>query len=388
MSEAKTRYSSEQSKPDQGEILRFHLPALLGQPVTHANSSCAFTQKVRRFATMMADRGHEVIVYCGPEHDVIENVEWVECYPAGAEAPEQITPGTYAKANLKAAAEIVDRAEEGDFLGLMQGLAQQAIAAALPSVTAVEFGIGHNGSYADFRVFESYAWMHTVYAAQAANSDIDGKFFDTVIPAYFDAKDFKYKARKKKQVLYLGRLTDRKGLKVAQDAAVAAKAKLVIAGEGDADIFYGEQVGRVEPAKRKELLADSMALIAPSLYIEPFGCVAVEAMLSGTPAITTDFGAFTETVVHGVTGYRCRTVGEFKWAIENASFLDPAVIRDYAERNFLVEAIAPKYEAYFEQVASVRDGGDGWMDFNGLDEVLRYGLQPPRHVKPPTAKKK
>ena len=39
---------------------------------------------------------------------------------------------------------------------------------------------------------------------------------------------------------------------------------------------------------------------------------------SGTPAITSDFGAFCETVEHGRTGYRCHTLEQFMWAIDHA----------------------------------------------------------------------
>jgi glycosyltransferase involved in cell wall biosynthesis len=45
-------------------------------------------------------------------------------------------------------------------------------------------------------------------------------------------------------------------------------------------------------------------------------------MLCGTPLISTNFGAFAETIEHGVTGFRCNTLGDFVKAIEKAGTLD------------------------------------------------------------------
>jgi glycosyltransferase involved in cell wall biosynthesis len=95
----------------------------------------------------------------------------------------------------------------------------------------------------------------------------------------------------------------------------------------------------------------------PTLYLEPFGGVAVEAMLCGTPVITTDWGAFTETVKHGVTGYRCHTLAEFCKAAEDVDTLKPHMIANHAISNYSMKAVAPKYTAYFEKLMTLWDKG-------------------------------
>ena len=84
----------------------------------------------------------------------------------------------------------------------------------------------------------------------------------------------------------------------------------------------------------------------------------MEFLLSGTPTITTDWGSFTENNIHGVTGYRCRTFGEFCKAAINIDKIKPSDCRKFAE-NFTLDMIAPKYEVFFQNIINVYTG-DGW----------------------------
>jgi glycosyltransferase involved in cell wall biosynthesis len=118
------------------------------------------------------------------------------------------------------------------------------------------------------------------------------------------------------------------------------------------------EVGYADAEMRRDLMARASALFIASRYGEPFGGVQVEAWMSGTPVISPDWAAFAELNQHGVTGFRCRTFDDFVTAIDQAPTLDPAVIRSYAER-FSLEAIAPEYDRYFQDVLNVYTG-QGW----------------------------
>jgi glycosyltransferase involved in cell wall biosynthesis len=172
---------------------------------------------------------------------------------------------------------------------------------------------------------------------------------------------FPLQEKKEDYYLYVGRMVDRKGIIVAQHVCKELGLKLIMAGPGNnPKIEYGEWVGPVGPEERAKLMGGAIALFAPTLYIEPFGNVVIEAQACGTPTITTDWGAFTETNPQGVTGYRCRNAMEFAVATEWVKDLDPVAIHKRAVALYSLDAIAPQYEQYFARLLTL--WGDGWYE--------------------------
>ena len=321
---------------------------------------------------MMTDLGHEVYLYAGEQNEapVTELVTCInEKQRAAATAGAHYTSASFDTTlphwqifNANVIRQMRDRLEPKDFICLPGGYAHKEIADAFPSHMSVEPGIGYGGTFAKYRVFESYAWMHAIYAGYKNPTAIDGNFFDAVINGFIEPEQFPAGKGDGDYYFFIGRLIERKGYNVAQEVCKRLGKRLIIAGPGQPNGGYGEFVGNVGPEKRAELMGGAIALFAPTLYIEPFGNIAIEAQTCGTPTITTDWGAFTETNINGVTGYRCHTLADFIKAAEDVKDLDRDFIRKQAIEKYSLKAIAPKYQDYFERLLTLWE--DGWYQLS------------------------
>ena len=356
---------------------RFHLLGLPHVPTHRDVSCCAYTQKAVKLAAMLTKLGHDVILYAGEGSQadcreivqVVSEADRVQTYGHHDWHREffKFAPSDHAYQTFQANAIVAinERKQARDFLLCPWGNFQQPIAEAV-NLMAVESGIGYQGVFAKYRVFESYAWMHHVYGLLGMH---DGSWYDAVIPNYYHPADFPFCERKDGDFLYFGRLVGRKGVQVAVETTRALGAKLLCVGQGslvnpaeglnisDAHVEHRPAVG---PEERAQLLGHARAVFLPTSYIEPFGGVAVEAMFCGTPVITSDWGAFTETVQHGVTGWRCRTLKQFIWGAEHAGDIKPEDCRRWAVDNYSCDRVALMYQAYFEQLWDLWQP-QGWM---------------------------
>jgi glycosyltransferase involved in cell wall biosynthesis len=201
-----------------------------------------------------------------------------------------------------------------------------------------------------------------VLGLQGVGKDMpNGAFYDRVIPNFFRSEEFpiqEVKVDKKDRgingeeyILYVGRLIPRKGINIAVRLAIETKTKLLMAGQGGITGVspYVRLIGILDPVKRNYYMSRAKAVIVPTVYTEPFGGVAVEAMLSGAPILTTNFGVFPEYNLNGVTGYRCDLFRDFVNGLTQVDNLDRMVIRKHAER-YLMDNIKWEYQKWFDEL--------------------------------------
>jgi len=383
--------------------MRFHV---LGVPHTISNKdyvACAFTQKVVKFCDMMQGRGHTIIHY-GHDRSTVacdENVAVTNDAVLDAAYGDHDWRANTFKYDLNDSAyryfydnairEVGLRKQPNDFLLCFWGWGHKAIADAHPDMLVVEPGIGYPGGvFAPYRVFESQSIMAAWFGMDAVKGPGKFSWYDAVIPNYFDARDFDYSEEKDDYFLYLGRVGEHKGTHIAIQATAEIGARLKIAGQGSiADMGYQkvpdhvELVGYADVETRRRLMSRARAQFVMTQYGEPFGGVQIEAMLSGTPVISTDWACFGELNLHGVTGYRCRTFEQITWAARNAGRINPLNCREWGS-NFLFDKVAPMFEEYFASILNIY-GRRGWYEPNPKRDNLdwltrRYPTHPNREI--------
>jgi glycosyltransferase involved in cell wall biosynthesis len=257
--------------------------------------------------------------------------------------------------------EIQQRVRPWDFVLCNWGFGHQAIAESVPQAIAVEPGVGYTGGhFARWRAYESHAVRNVVEGS--ANPQ---NWYSRVIPNYFDPEEFDYSDRKGDYVLFLGRVTEIKGISTCIRATEAAGVPLWIAGQGRiADVGWHttpahvRELGYADVETRRRLMRDARALIIATTYLEPFGGVVVEALLSGTPIITPHFGAFAEIQQPGRTGFLCHTLRDYREAILNTDQIRPEVCRQRGV-DYTLDAVAPQFEAWFRDLREIYTG-EGW----------------------------
>lgn len=108
-------------------------------------------------------------------------------------------------------------------------------------------------------------------------------------------------------------------------------------------------LGEISFKKKIELMQKAMYTVLPISFDEPFGLVAVESMLCGTPVIALNKGAYKETITTG--GFVCDTIDEM---VEKSKLVDTIKCYQAIENGMIFsdERMADRYIELMEKCIS------------------------------------
>jgi glycosyltransferase involved in cell wall biosynthesis len=184
-----------------------------------------------------------------------------------------------------------------------------------------------------------------------------------------DTNLYTWKDGKREYLSFLGRIAPMKGTHLAIEVAKKSGIPLKIAGEVQpcyrsywesqvkphVDGKFIEYVGEADLPAKNELLKNSMAMLFPIQWNEPFGLVMIEAMACGAPVLAFSGGAVEEVVPQGLGGFVCKNTDDMAARTRDAQALDPGAIRAFVEEKFSVERMAADYAELFHEIASPRE---------------------------------
>jgi glycosyltransferase involved in cell wall biosynthesis len=167
---------------------------------------------------------------------------------------------------------------------------------------------------------------------------------------------------KQQYLSFIGRIAPIKGTHIAIEVAHRTGIPLKIAGEVQPvfreyfekkirpkiDGKLVEYIGPADLQAKNELLGNSMAMLFPIQWSEPFGLVMLEAMACGTPVLALPGGSVPEVVVEGVSGHICRSTREMTRCIPDLK-MRPADVRRYVEENFSVDVMVRRYVSLYQE---------------------------------------
>lgn len=146
----------------------------------------------------------------------------------------------------------------------------------------------------------------------------------------------------KNQWLYVGRLEEEKGIRYLLETwCTLPEFMLVICGTGTQENWckkYIEEhkmenvhfLGQQSPELVRQLMAESQALIFPSIWYETWGMTIIESFAVGTPVIVNNLGNGADLVEEGINGYHYEGDSKESLAnvVRNFKPLDRKHIRD------------------------------------------------------------
>lgn len=317
----------------------------------------------------LVDRGHRVTLFA--TGDSVSSAEVKALYPRGEWPPSP----SHEVAHVKWAFEQISRASEP--YDIVQANSPNALLFAQELPMPLVYTIHHARAPHLSAIYAHEPRAHYVAISERQLRLEVPLLSASVIHHGLDPEQYPPSFKAGRSVLHIGRFAFEKGTDIAIDAARRAGVPIRLAGRchpPDREYFDTEVVprlsghsgvelcGEANHERKVVLLRNARALLCPIRWEEPFGLIAIEAMLCGTPVIGFGRGSFPEIIDDNVTGFLVSDADELVEAIRRVDRLDRRECARHARRRFSAARMAAEYEALFESLlggvaASSASGG-------------------------------
>ena len=298
----------------------------------------------------------DVTVYANGESTVDVPVRWI--YRRG-EWPVEGEVETTLKGLNHFAWAVADAAKEAEVIHVNSAL---GIGFARFIDTPMVHTVHHTYDTAMTEFYRAYPYVRFVTISDFQRTKLRLPRVQTIHHG-IDASLYPMVAKKKEYLSFLGRIAPAKGTHLAIEIARRTGVPLKIAGEIQpvykgywetavkpmVDGRFIEYVGEVGMEEKIELLGNSMAMLFPVQWDEPFGLVMIEAMACGTPVLALRFGSVMEVVREGVSGCVRENAADLALCLRDLK-IPPATVRGYMEEFFSMERMTSNYISLYTEI--------------------------------------
>lgn len=253
----------------------------------------------------------------------------------------------------------------------------QNLLKAIPSNTDIIHLHEINDPSQAFAIKNHYPTVNSIYGNSGHLEDVTGnKIFTSSSHARrhgcnvyvyngVNLQDYPMSQNPKNQLIFLGKVRrSKKGAATAISVSKKTKVPLILAGGKKFNIpsswlpfnSYIKPVGVVDGRVKVDMLRNSLALLFPIRWQEPFGMVQLEALACGTPIISFNMGAAQEIVEHGKNGFIVDDLEGMCEAVNKIDLIDRNECRRSVMKNFAIEQTSQKLSAYYRAATA----GEKW----------------------------
>jgi glycosyltransferase involved in cell wall biosynthesis len=313
---------------------------------------------VAHLAEGLERMGHDVVVYANGESTVAAELRWYyrkTMWPPTGNVSETLKEMTHTAWAIRDASETCDVIHLNNMFGLPYSRFVD-----VPFVCTIHHS--HEEMLSEF--YCRYPEVRYITISEHCRRREPMPHVRTIHHG-INISQYKFSEKKQPYLSFLGRIVPVKGVHSAIAIAKKTGIPLKIAGEVQPmfrDYFereivpqidgrFIEYIGEADFKTKNELLSNSLALLFPIEWDEPFGLIMIEAMACGTPVLALPPGSVPEVVQDGVSGYICSSIGQMGDRVADLSQLKPSAIRQYALERFSVEKMASAYAALYSEIA-------------------------------------